>query len=87
MVRMGVGVEDGMASADPPTIRLDQFLKLHGAADSGGHAKVLVQSGKVKVNGEVDLRRGRKLRAGDVVLVGTVSLAVDESTFAGGGEE
>jgi ribosome-associated protein len=68
-----------MASPDDPTIRLDQFLKLRGAADSGGHAKVLVQGGKVKVNGEVDLRRGRKLRAGDVVLVGGATLPVTES--------
>ena len=66
---------------DPPTIRLDQFLKLHGAVDSGGHAKVLVQGGKVKVNGDVDLRRGRKLVLGDVVLLGDESMEVTAKTF------
>jgi ribosome-associated protein len=87
MVGMGVGVEDGMTSTEPLTIRLDQFLKLHGAADSGGHAKALVQSGKVKVNGEVDLRRGRKLRPGDVVRFGDISLEVNDSTVAERREE
>lgn len=50
-------------------IRLDQFLKLVGAAQTGGHAKLLVQGGEVKVNGEVDTRRGRKLQGGETVEV------------------
>jgi ribosome-associated protein len=70
-----------MGSPDDQVIRLDQFLKLHGLADSGGHAKALVQSGQVKVNGEVDLRRGRKLRPGDVIVVGDTRLAVDATTL------
>ncbi|MBT6179576.1 MAG: RNA-binding S4 domain-containing protein [Deltaproteobacteria bacterium] len=49
------------------TIRLDQFLKMAGVVESGGQAKVLIQSGEVTVNGEVDTRRKRKLRLGDVV--------------------
>ena len=49
------------------TIDLDQFLKLCRAAETGGHAKVLIQSGEVKVNGEVETRRRRKLRNGDQV--------------------
>jgi ribosome-associated protein len=48
-------------------IRLDQFLKLAGAVQGGGEAKARVQAGEVRVNGEVELRRGRKLRAGDEV--------------------
>ncbi len=48
-------------------MKLDQFLKWQNLVDSGGHAKVLVQSGQVKVNGEVETRRGRKLQSGDVV--------------------
>jgi len=48
-------------------IRLDQFLKLAGAVQGGGEAKARVQAGEVRVNGEVELRRGRKLRPGDVV--------------------
>ncbi len=48
-------------------IRLDQFLKLAGEVQGGGEAKARVQAGEVRVNGEVDRRRGRKLRTGDVV--------------------
>ena len=49
---------------------LGAFLKLAGAAGTGGHAKIIVQSGDVTVNGEVEKRRGRTLQAGDVVGVG-----------------
>lgn len=50
-------------------IRLDQFLKLQTRAGSGGTAKVLIQSGSVLVNGEVELRRRRQLHAGDRIDV------------------
>ena len=49
------------------TIRLGQLLKLAGVADSGGEARELVQEGAVRVNGEVETRRGRQLRDGDVI--------------------
>lgn len=49
------------------TIRLGQLLKLAGVADTGGEARELVQDGAVRVNGQVETRRGRRLRAGDVV--------------------
>ena len=49
------------------TIRLQDFLKFCSAVGSGGEAKLLVQNGMVKVNGETETRRGRKLRPGDVV--------------------
>jgi ribosome-associated protein len=52
--------------SDKP-IELAQFLKLQRVVGSGGEAKLLVQSGQVKVNGEVETRRGRKLQPGDVV--------------------
>lgn len=48
-------------------IKLGQALKLAGLVDSGVDAKIVIQDGKVKVNGEVDLRRGRKLVEGDEV--------------------
>jgi ribosome-associated protein len=48
-------------------ITLDALLKATGHAGSGGEAKALIATGGVKVNGEAELRRGRKLRAGDVV--------------------
>ena len=51
------------------TIRLGQLLKLAGMADSGGHARQLVQDGAATVNGEVETRRGRQLRRGDLVTV------------------
>lgn len=48
-------------------IKLDQFLKLADAVSGGGEAKLRVQEGDVTVNGEVEVRRGRKLRPGDRV--------------------
>lgn len=50
-------------------IKLDQFLKLSGAIDTGGQAKAILADNAVKVNGELELRRGRKLYANDVVSV------------------
>lgn len=52
------------------TIRLGQFLQVAGLVDSGGEAKDAIRAGEVRVNGEVDLRRGRQLRAGDIVSIG-----------------
>ena len=46
-------------------IKLDAFLKFAGAVDTGGEAKLAVQNGEVKVNGEVCAMRGKKLRPGD----------------------
>jgi ribosome-associated protein len=51
------------------TIKLDQFLKLAGVVETGGQAKHLILEGFVKVNGEVENRRGRKLHHGDRVEV------------------
>lgn len=48
-------------------IKLCQALKLAGLVDSGVEAKEVITEGLVKVNGEVDERRGRKLYSGDVV--------------------
>ena len=48
---------------------LDQFLKLNGIAETGGHAKLMIQGGEVKVNGEIETRRRRKLFAGDLIEV------------------
>ena len=60
-------------------IRLDDLLKLSGIAGSGGQAKAMVQGGQVRVNGEVDTRRGRKLRPGDRVEGGGRTITVDEA--------
>ena len=48
-------------------IKLGQVLKLAGLVDSGVDAKLVIQDGLVKVNGEIDTRRGRKIVAGDIV--------------------
>ncbi|MBQ9348847.1 MAG: RNA-binding S4 domain-containing protein [Oscillibacter sp.] len=48
-------------------IRLQDFLKLAGCVQTGGEAKVEIQSGEAAVNGEVCTQRGRKLRPGDTV--------------------
>lgn len=58
------------------TIKLDQFLKLTGIAPTGGMAKMMIQSGDVQVNGEIETRRGRKLLPGDLVTVGSQTFEV-----------
>ena len=63
-----------MAAIDFPLrgeyVSLDALLKASGLATSGGAAKVLIADGGVRVNGEAETRRGRKLRAGDEVVLG-----------------
>jgi ribosome-associated protein len=62
--------------ANDEYIKLDQFLKLAQIAMTGGQAKAIIQAGLVQVNGEVETRRGRKLRAGDRVVVEGEELVV-----------
>ena len=59
-----------------PGITLGQALKAANLVGSGGEAKILVQTGEVRVNGEVETRRGRQLREGDVVEVGDERLEI-----------
>ena len=54
---------------DDQIIKLDQFLKWVGAAQTGGEAKLMIQGGEVKVNGAIETRRARKLVEGDFVMV------------------
>ena len=49
-------------------IELAQALKWANLVESGGHAKLVIQNGEVLLNGEVETRRGRKLRGGDTVV-------------------
>ncbi len=60
----------------PPGITLGQALKAASIVGTGGEAKVLIQAGEVRVNGEVETRRGRKLREGDVVEMGEEKLEI-----------
>jgi ribosome-associated protein len=57
-------------------LRLDDALKLAGVAGTGGQAKQLIQQGDVRVNGEIETRRKRKLVEGDVVEVGGESFEI-----------
>ncbi len=70
-------------STDPApereALRLDQFLKFRGIADTGGQAKLMVQGGEVQVNGQPETRRRRKLVAGDVVEVHGKAYPLDGS--------
>ena len=58
------------------SIRLGQFLKLANLIESGAEAKVVVADGLVSVNGEIEIRRGRQLRDGDVVEIGGMAARV-----------
>jgi ribosome-associated protein len=51
-------------------IKLDSFLKGVNAVGSGGEAKIIIAEGEVRVNGETETRRGRKLYPGDRVVLG-----------------
>ena len=63
-------------------IRLGQFLKLANLVEHGAQAKDVIAAGSVLVNGEVDTRRGRQLRAGDLVeLGGQVARPVPEGEY------
>lgn len=46
-------------------IRLDALMKLSDLVATGGHAKIVIQNGEVKVNGEICTMRGKKMREGD----------------------
>lgn len=50
-------------------IRLDDVLKWSGCVQTGGQAKLLIQDGRVAVNGEICTQRGKKLRGGETVTV------------------
>jgi len=63
------------------SIRLGQFLKLANLVESGADAKPVIAQGLVRVNGEVEIRRGRQLRLGDVVsLAGQAARVSDEAS-------
>lgn len=68
---------DRMTGGTDEYIKLDQFLKLAQIAMTGGQAKAMILEGLVQVNGEVETRRGRKLRHGDRVVVEGEELIVE----------
>ena len=62
-------------------IRLDDFLKRSGLVGTGGEAKVMIQSGEVNVNGEVETRRRKQLFLSDEVTLYGENLVVTEDYF------
>ncbi|WP_295079276.1 RNA-binding S4 domain-containing protein [Ruminococcus sp.] len=58
-------------------IKLDALLKFASLVGSGGEAKQLIQDGKVLVNGEVCIMRGKKIRPGDRVELGGQEVTVE----------
>ncbi len=59
------------------TIDLQDFLKLEGLVETGGEAKFRVQNGEVKLNGEIETRRRKKLQRGDFVEYAGQRVQVD----------
>ncbi len=57
-------------------IKLDQLLKLGEIADSGGHAKLIILNGDVRVNGQTVIQRGKKIRAGDRITYDNIEIEV-----------
>jgi ribosome-associated protein len=60
-------------------IKLGQALKMAGLVDSGVDAKFAILDGSVKVNGNVEKQRGKKLRAGDVIEYNGNQITIEES--------
>lgn len=67
-----------------PYIALNDLLKIAGLADSGGAAKAMVAAGGVKVDGQPETRKTCKIRAGQVVTVGSQTIRVAGSESASG---
>ena len=57
-------------------IKLQDLLKFAGAVETGGDAKLIIQEGRVTVNGEVCTMRGKKLRPGDTVTLGEETVSI-----------
>lgn len=62
-----VKTEEKTVYIDTPFIKLDSLLKLCDIAQTGGHAKILIQDGLIEVNGEICEQRGKKIKPGDSV--------------------
>ena len=60
-------------------MKLDQFLKFIGIVQTGGEAKMIIKSGKVLVNGILEIRRGRKVIDGDQIIFANETYIVPNS--------
>jgi ribosome-associated protein len=59
-----------------PGTTLSQLLKYKNIVATGGEAKIVIQAGQVRINKRVETRRGYKLKNGDVVEIGDVSILI-----------
>lgn len=59
-------------------IELKNLLKMADLVNSGGESKHIIRAGEVTVNGEVELRPGKKLRAGEVVVCNGQEITIKE---------
>lgn len=66
------------SGSEPSTICLDDYLKACGIAETGGQAKLMIQAGRIKLNGEVETRRRKKLVPGDVLMVDNKRFVIEE---------
>jgi len=57
-------------------IELVKLLKLKQIAQSGGHAKLMIEEGLVKLNGEIEFRKRKKLRVGDIIELEGLSIEI-----------
>lgn len=62
---------------DSEFIKLQDLIKLSGAVDTGGMAKVIIQNGEVSVNGEICTMRGKKMRSGDRAVFDDFEMIVE----------
>jgi len=62
-------------------IELNAFLKINSLAPTGGRVKLLIRSGAISVNGEVETRNKRKLHAGDVIVHQVKKFIVEEAVL------
>ena len=60
-------------------IKLDQFLKLSGITGTGGESRVFISENEIYVNGELEERRGRKLRQDDLIKIGGETYKINSS--------
>ena len=74
-------VSDSGDFAERPMMRLDDVLKRAGLVGTGGQAKIWIQDGQVRVNGEVETRRRKQLFLGDVVETMGETITLSEEFF------
>ena len=66
---------------DTDFIRLDSALKLADMSSTGGHAKIIIQDGGIRVNGDICTQRGKKLRPGDEFQYGKTVFRIEKNVY------